>query len=811
MQKAFLKINFLKNILILLLALIIFNFLSLTSVFALEPNDPRMIGPDPANWEQWGLQKIDAAGAWDVTQGSPDIKIAIIDSGVNDNHKDLKGKVVDSVNFSCDKGTDDYHGRTANFIGHGTLVAGIAAAVTNNNEGIAGIGFNTSILNVKVMGEKCEGVNALDLKRAIDWSVQAGAKVINLSIDGGLIAYNPFVDSAIQNAWNSGVVIVVSAGNNSSSQYSFPAAYNNVISVAATNKNDDKVDTSNYGNWVSVAAPGLNIIGPCAGNNAAYCSANNTSVAAPFVSGLAALIWAQHAGEPDFDQHDVKNLIESTADKIPGTGTYWANGRINACKALGNSRCPLPTIIRIFAAGTSAYLEYPRMELLIDDVVVKTFDKVDGDPALKPYSKYFYSAYLPQPITDASRIKIRFINDDKDPVTGANRDLYIDKISINGVNYEAEASDTYSTGHWNGSNCESGYFNSENLACNGYIQFKKPAPIANIAGTYLLHVTCGASCSGGPWDHVMTIQSLDPNTGFYTGSAYYVSDPSFTFTVSGTITGSQMTMNIVGTTGYPSGFKSDGTGTIGVDGTMTGSSLDTLGRYTNWTATKTEPKLVAYWKMDETSWSGAAGEVKDQVSNTNDGTALNGVNTGTGKFLNGGYFDGLDDFVRTPNSSLINSVVNDYTLAAWIKRGVLSDFGSIISKTDGSTWLWDFDMGICQANMGSCGGSNDTLYLHSSGMSPYTMVSTGTISDTTNWHHVAITRSGTTVTLYIDGEPSGTGTQTGTLRNDSFGIQIGADGTWSSISNFKGQIDEARIYNYALTPSQIKDLKSITP
>ncbi len=295
--------------------------------------------------DQWGLFKIQAANssgpsAWTVSQGSPDIKIAVVDTGIDFSHPDVGPKVSLDTNFTTSSTASDLYG-------HGTHVAGIAAAVTNNGQGVAGVSYNTGLISAKVLDDSGSGSYSW-VANGITWAADNGAKVINMSLGGS--SSSQTLQNAVNYAWNKGVVIVAAAGNNGNTQKVYPGAYPNVLSVAAADSNDNMPYWSTYGKWVDVAAPGVNIlstlptyINSIGTTNYGYLS--GTSMATPFVSGLAGLLFAVN---PGFTNSQVVSLIENNADKIPGTGSYWIYGRINAYNSLlaaaGVSLTPTPTV-----------------------------------------------------------------------------------------------------------------------------------------------------------------------------------------------------------------------------------------------------------------------------------------------------------------------------------------------------------------------------------------------------------------------------------------------------------------------------------
>ncbi|WP_337134649.1 S8 family peptidase [Priestia megaterium] len=273
---------------------------------------------DPFFPYQYGPQKVQAPDAWDVTTSNGNIKIAIIDTGIQLNHPELSIKLWPGYNF-VEGNLVPNDGN-----GHGTHVAGIAAALTENSLGIAGMAPSASLIPVRALDNSGNGLLS-NIANAITYSTNAGAKVINLSLGSSQSSIT--LENAVNYAWNQGVVVIAAAGNEASSTPTYPAAYQNVIAVASTDNNDQKSDFSNFGNWVDLAAPGSTILSTYIGSYYAYLS--GTSMAAPHVAGLAALLAAQ--GQTNLQ---IRNTIQSTCDVIPGTGVYWTYGRINANRAV---------------------------------------------------------------------------------------------------------------------------------------------------------------------------------------------------------------------------------------------------------------------------------------------------------------------------------------------------------------------------------------------------------------------------------------------------------------------------------------------
>lgn len=288
---------------------------------------------------QWALPKI----SWDkldatssaYNPATPSSKIAVVDTGVDYNHPDLSGKVDtgedwDFVNNDSDAMDDNLHG---------THVAGIAAANTNNTLGVAGVSVNTNtILPVKVLNQSGSGYYSW-VAAGIIYAADHGARVINLSLGGN--SRSTTLENAVNYAWNKGAVVVAAAGNSNNSSKTYPGAYPNAMAVWASDQNDNKASFSSYGSWVDIGAPGVNILSTIPlskdtkdGLQDGYYLANGTSMATPGVAGLAGLILSQH---PDWSALQVRSKIESTADSVPDRRFrrgYLGKGRINVFKAV---------------------------------------------------------------------------------------------------------------------------------------------------------------------------------------------------------------------------------------------------------------------------------------------------------------------------------------------------------------------------------------------------------------------------------------------------------------------------------------------
>lgn len=273
--------------------------------------------PNDTSWsQQWGPQKVSAPAAWDYTRGSSSVVIAVVDTGVDLNHPDLSGKILAGYNFvSNNTNAQDDNG-------HGTHVAGIAAAVTNNSRGIAGMCPNCSILPVKVLSSSGSGTYAA-IASGIRWAADR-AQVINLSLGG--TSGSTALSDAVNYANSKGRTLACAAGNSNTSAASYPAYYAPCIAVASTDSGDYKSSFSNYGSWVDTSAPGSNIYATYW--NDTYKSLNGTSMAAPHVAGLAGLLWSQGR-----TQSDIRTRLTSSTYTDPVNSTNIPR-RINAYKAV---------------------------------------------------------------------------------------------------------------------------------------------------------------------------------------------------------------------------------------------------------------------------------------------------------------------------------------------------------------------------------------------------------------------------------------------------------------------------------------------
>lgn len=271
---------------------------------------------------QWNLPTIKAEDGWDISQGSENVQIAVIDTGVDLDHPDLADRVTEGYNVLAENNSPNDDN------GHGTHVAGIIASETNNRQGIAGITWFSQIMPVKVMNSEGAGT-AFDVAKGIRWATNHGADVINLSL--GNYQSSDVLREAVGYAVEKDVILVAASGNDNTNQIGYPASYQGVLAVSAVNKTRQRANFSNYGKYVDVTAPGVNIASTYKGGK--YAALSGTSMAAPHVTALAGLIRSLY---PDLENNEVIDTIKTTAVDLgePGKDNYYGAGLINIEEAL---------------------------------------------------------------------------------------------------------------------------------------------------------------------------------------------------------------------------------------------------------------------------------------------------------------------------------------------------------------------------------------------------------------------------------------------------------------------------------------------
>ena len=349
---------------------------------------------DPYYSQQWAHQNMQSEQAWDIEKGDSSVVIAIIDTGVDWDHPDLAANIWNNTDEILDGNDTDGNGYVddirgwdsvdttspvypgedgtvrdndpMDFHGHGTHCSGIAGAVTNNGMGIAGMCWNCKIMAVRSGYKGADGNGYLesdDTAAAIVYAADNGADVISMS--WGDYTDSSLIKDTIDYAYFKGVVLVGAAGNDDTKTRVYPASYDNVIAVSATNSSDTKARFSNYGSWVDVAAPGININSTVFDD--IYVSWSGTSMSTPFVAGLAGLILSKNS---TFSNEEVRNILRSTADPVIST-EYIGLGRINAYNAILRDS----TLIA-------------NLDSSLDDAIVQDVISINGTASGNNFHKY---------------------------------------------------------------------------------------------------------------------------------------------------------------------------------------------------------------------------------------------------------------------------------------------------------------------------------------------------------------------------------------------------------------------------------------
>ncbi len=305
---------------------------------AYDPNDP--LFPN-----QWNLFKMQVPQAWDWTRGTPQVVVAVLDTGVDYTHPELVPNLwVNSAEIAGNGVDDDGNGYVDDYLGydfayndadpmddhgHGTACAGIVAGVGDNGVQLAGVAYNCRIMCVKIGLSNGYSYDSM-FAPAVIYAANMGAKVQSISYFSDDLT--PALRAATDYAWSRGSLLVVAAGNYNEPFPLYPAGYDRAVGVAASTQTDRKASFSNLGSWVDVAAPGVNIHATTMGGGYTTGFAG-TSAAAPNAAGVAALLWSWM---PNARIETIREALEYSAEVIPDprVGAYVNYGRVNANRAL---------------------------------------------------------------------------------------------------------------------------------------------------------------------------------------------------------------------------------------------------------------------------------------------------------------------------------------------------------------------------------------------------------------------------------------------------------------------------------------------
>jgi thermitase len=273
----------------------------------------------PEGWDLAGLGGFPATGG---------VKVGIVDTGVNQSHEDLTGKTVNCASANVLTGAVA-EGSCADDNDHGSHVSGTIAGIANNGRGVAGVAFNSQLAHCKALHGPLGMGSTAGVANCITYLHSRGAKVISMSLGGGA---STTLQTAVANAWQNGngAVLVAAAGNDGDATLNYPAAYAQVISVAATDRNDARASFSNENADVEIAAAGVDVVSTVRSGYAAF---SGTSMATPHVSAVAALVWGKN---PAFTAAQVRSKLDASVDDLgpAGRDASFGFGRVNLVKAM---------------------------------------------------------------------------------------------------------------------------------------------------------------------------------------------------------------------------------------------------------------------------------------------------------------------------------------------------------------------------------------------------------------------------------------------------------------------------------------------
>ncbi|SDO00752.1 Ig-like domain-containing protein [Acetanaerobacterium elongatum] len=351
-----------------------------------RPNDPFLQTPNDgsaAQHFQWMHEVVGTYGAWGTTKGEG-VTVAVVDSGVLTTHEEFAGRILSQIDFA---------GGSTSLNQHGTHVAGIVAAAAGNGRGGAGIAPASTILPVRVLNTQGTGTSA-NILAGVNYAKSNGAAVINMSLGGYF--YSKLEEDTYKAVYDAGIPIIVAAGNDGSNVKCYPAGYSSVITVAATDQAGRRANFSNWGSWISVAAPGYDIWSTGIASNSSYISLNGTSMATPVVTGVAALYLSQFpgAGARDVNKDGAVNAKDVEAlravlkkNVTPAASSQIGTGVINA-QTMFNVASPLP-IFTVKASDTGDIITDTKnpvpagskVEISGEDFIVYTTDNTNPSVA----------------------------------------------------------------------------------------------------------------------------------------------------------------------------------------------------------------------------------------------------------------------------------------------------------------------------------------------------------------------------------------------------------------------------------------------
>jgi uncharacterized repeat protein (TIGR01451 family) len=786
-----------------------------------EPNRIRNTTVLPPNDtyinQQWALTTIQATAAWSyfpdhyltaATAGSNRVKVAIIDTGADCTQPDFMntgGTSTDAAQGgqllwasslaivattlsspACPWADDE---------GHGTHTAGIAAAATDNATGVASLGFPLELIIYKAMDQNGEGTD-YNIAQAMYDAIAAGAQVISMSLGGP--GYSQTLQAAVTSAWQNNVLVVAAAGNSNGNVLTYPGDANFSVAVAATDDTNTVASWSNYGNWVRIAAPGVNVLSTYP--NASYATMSGTSMATPHVAALAGLLFSTN---PGISAAAVAQRIQQTAQS-PNTGwnQYIGYGVIDAAAALGGAMGPF-TQGSITGQVTDVYGNPINAATVTagNQSFTTATDPSTGDTnglfrlILNPGTYTVGVTQTSYSPVDVSAVVVAGADTMLNIQMGVTYGEFTGSVTYNGVAVAGAAVEAVSGGLILGTavtNSSGGYTlyvpagtyvltgsaanyinaasASQNLSANGTVNVNLAlSALGTIAGTV-------TDVNGIPVPNA----HIDFTNGSFSGGA--VTGATGTYATFGLPAGTYTV------TASASGYASLSTGSVTVT-----NNVSTLVNFRFSTGVSLPSGLIGDWPFDE----GTGSVAYDQSGNSYN-AALTNTTWTSGPLGSAASFNGSSSRAVTPNipfgSAFSASVwVNpaSTTQTGWAGIAQSESGSAFYLGTDPSGAMYKFIVNSGQGTTGSCAFDSVIEGCAQGG----TIVS--------GWHLLTATYDGATGILYIDGVAIANDTFT-TPTAVTVPLEIGA--SWSSGVVWNGALYGLRLYNRALTASEVSSL-----
>ena len=773
-----------------------------------QPNDPQIV-------QQWALTNIHASQAWSyfpdgyltaATASSSRVKVAVLDTGVDCTHPDFMnagGTSTDAAQggqilwassqviqpttispYTCGFQDDN---------GHGTHTAGIVAAATNNSTGVASLGFPLQLIIIKTC-DKNGNATDYQVAEGIIAGVNQGAQVISMSLGGE--GYSQTMQSAMDYAWQRNVLVVAAAGNSGDSQLIYPGDGNHVLGVAATDSNNAAANFSSYGNWVRIAAPGVGVLSTLptygSGDGTNYGALSGTSMATPHVAALGGLIYAAN---PGINVQEVVQRIEHTAQS-PNSGwdQHIGWGVINAGAALANTPGSFTQ-----GAITGQVTDTSGNALNTSAVVTVT----GGASFTTDYTQLFrfnlnpgtytvsvaasgYSTVSVQAVVVAGADTMLSV------VMGQSLGEFSGTVTHNGVGIAGASVQGYFGGIV--------YSTAVTDLSGNYTLFVPPSTytLTASAPNYLSTTSSSQTVTtNGNVTVNLALTAMGNITGTVTdlngipvaGAQIDFASSSFTGGTVANASGAYSTYGLAAGT-YTVTASAPGYTSVSLASVTVTNNVSTLANLQFATGVALSNGLIGYWPFND----GSGGTAHDLSGNHYDANLVNTTWTSGYLFPSAMTFNVSSSYAYTPaipfNGPLSASVwVNPTSSAGWT---------SLMQTNTGPGWWLGIDASATQykliVNSGTGSSGSCAVVYISGGCAQGGAIATG-------WHMVTATYDGVTGILYVDGVKVASDTFTTTSFSSvvSFGV------------NWGGAMQSFRMYNRALTASEVSSLYNLAP